>query len=298
MTRVGDGRQNWVSSIKQTTSAVGNECTGLRGNSLASPIELRLIVNGQIGRRAFRNLFYMQPIGRMKSGDIFSTPFSPARRSLHALVFFVFFVLSKEGVGFLLTVWGLQTHRFVSARCFERQEGWERERERRWLAVGGGSYCAHKRLASSTPQQQQKHTEAIVKERGNAEKCWCWNLEIYGAKMTMSVPERKSGSEGKEEESEDESEILEESPCGRWQKRKEQVGRCAWRIRVSEHVSAHSKGSAPRSGGKSIELISLAMLDPPCYAMFEPGRGGIAQCCLAPSQQHKSHTVTYLLIRL
>lgn len=42
-------------------------------------------------------------------------------------------------------------------------------------------------------------------------------------KMTMSVPERKSGSEGKEEESEDESEILEESPCGRWQKRKEQV---------------------------------------------------------------------------
>lgn len=42
----------------------------------------------------------------------------------------------------------------------------------------------------------------------------------------MSVPERKSGSEGKEEESEDESEILEESPCGRWQKRKEQVSVC------------------------------------------------------------------------
>lgn len=42
--------------------------------------------------------------------------------------------------------------------------------------------------------------------------------------MTMSVPERNSGSGGKEEESEDESEILEESPCGRWQKRKEQVG--------------------------------------------------------------------------
>lgn len=40
----------------------------------------------------------------------------------------------------------------------------------------------------------------------------------------MSVPERISGSGGKEEESEDESEILEESPCGRWQKRKEQVG--------------------------------------------------------------------------
>lgn len=39
----------------------------------------------------------------------------------------------------------------------------------------------------------------------------------------MSVPERISGSGGKEEESEDESEILEESPCGRWQKRKEQV---------------------------------------------------------------------------
>ncbi|MGH0149390.1 UNVERIFIED_CONTAM: hypothetical protein FKN15_025278 [Acipenser sinensis] len=40
--------------------------------------------------------------------------------------------------------------------------------------------------------------------------------------MTMSVAERHSGSGGKEEESEDESEILEESPCGRWQKRKEQ----------------------------------------------------------------------------
>lgn len=50
--------------------------------------------------------------------------------------------------------------------------------------------------------------------------------------MTMSVPERKSGSEGKEEESEDESEILEESPCGRWQKRKEQVGLfvCVWAL--------------------------------------------------------------------
>lgn len=44
--------------------------------------------------------------------------------------------------------------------------------------------------------------------------------------MTMSVPERISESGGKEEESEDESEILEESPCGRWQKRKEQVGQC------------------------------------------------------------------------
>ncbi|XDV47801.1 hypothetical protein PO909_017357 [Leuciscus waleckii] len=41
--------------------------------------------------------------------------------------------------------------------------------------------------------------------------------------MTMSVPERNSGSEEKEDESEDESEIVEESPCGRWQKRKEQV---------------------------------------------------------------------------
>lgn len=44
--------------------------------------------------------------------------------------------------------------------------------------------------------------------------------------MTMSVPENMSGSGGKEEESEDESEILEESPCGRWQKRREQVTLC------------------------------------------------------------------------
>ncbi len=47
--------------------------------------------------------------------------------------------------------------------------------------------------------------------------------------MTMSVPENMSGSGGKEEESEDESEILEESPCGRWQKRREQV-RYVWRL--------------------------------------------------------------------
>ncbi|XP_036451852.1 nuclear receptor-binding protein 2 [Colossoma macropomum] len=56
--------------------------------------------------------------------------------------------------------------------------------------------------------------------------------------MTMSVPERISESGGKEEESEDESEILEESPCGRWQKRKEQV----------------SQGNVP-----GIESASLAM---------------------------------------
>ncbi|KAL4623412.1 nuclear receptor-binding protein 2-like isoform X1 [Arapaima gigas] len=56
--------------------------------------------------------------------------------------------------------------------------------------------------------------------------------------MTMSVPESGSGSRGKEEESEDESEILEESPCGRWQKRKEQV----------------SQGNVP-----GIETASLAM---------------------------------------
>ncbi|XP_029557430.1 nuclear receptor-binding protein 2-like isoform X5 [Salmo trutta] len=56
--------------------------------------------------------------------------------------------------------------------------------------------------------------------------------------MTMSVPESNSGSEGKEEESEDESEILEESPCGRWQKRKEQI----------------SQGNVP-----GVESASLAM---------------------------------------
>lgn len=52
--------------------------------------------------------------------------------------------------------------------------------------------------------------------------------------MTMSVPENISGSGGKEEESEDESEILEESPCGRWQKRREQV-----RLEVNGHNRKH-----------------------------------------------------------
>lgn len=49
----------------------------------------------------------------------------------------------------------------------------------------------------------------------------------------MSVPENISGSGGKEEESEDESEILEESPCGRWQKRREQV-----RLEVNGHIGS------------------------------------------------------------
>lgn len=39
----------------------------------------------------------------------------------------------------------------------------------------------------------------------------------------MPEPDARLAQE-KEEESEEESEVLEESPCGRWQKRREQVG--------------------------------------------------------------------------
>uniref|UniRef100_A0A8C5J1U1 Uncharacterized protein n=1 Tax=Junco hyemalis TaxID=40217 RepID=A0A8C5J1U1_JUNHY len=40
----------------------------------------------------------------------------------------------------------------------------------------------------------------------------------------MAVPEPDARlAQEKEEESEEESEVLEESPCGRWQKRREQV---------------------------------------------------------------------------
>lgn len=65
-------------------------------------------------------------------------------------------------------------------------------------------------------------------------------------KMTMSVPERISESGGKEEESEDESEILEESPCGRWQKRKEQV--CPLYLILSLHTHTKQKLSAVTTG--------------------------------------------------
>lgn len=41
--------------------------------------------------------------------------------------------------------------------------------------------------------------------------------------MAAPEPVPRRGRE-REDESEDESDILEESPCGRWQKRREQVG--------------------------------------------------------------------------
>lgn len=84
--------------------------------------------------------------------------------------------------------------------------------------------CATARLVSSS-RLRTRHTGQEERRR-EVEDVLAGNRVTYGVKMTMSVPERKSGSEGKEEESEDESEILEESPCGRWQKRKEQVSRC------------------------------------------------------------------------
>lgn len=40
----------------------------------------------------------------------------------------------------------------------------------------------------------------------------------------VTQPPATGATEDEEEESEDESEILEESPCGRWQKRREEVG--------------------------------------------------------------------------
>lgn len=116
---------------------------------------------------------------------------------------------------------------YFSARCFERQGGCER-----LVSSGGVSslrrQAAERLLRCRSSRLIHNNTQQTVREEGGREaekELWAGNLEIYGAKMTMSVPERKSGSEGKEEESEDESEILEESPCGRWQKRKEQVGR-------------------------------------------------------------------------
>ncbi|KAM7369752.1 hypothetical protein PAMP_011048 [Pampus punctatissimus] len=97
------------------------------------------------------------------------------------------------------------------------------------------SVCVSVCVCVSSTTTEQDKTGAGREKVG---KVCGGNLEIYGGKMTMSVSERKSGSEGKEEESEDESEILEESPCGRWQKRKEQV----------------SQGNVP-----GVESASLAM---------------------------------------
>lgn len=45
-----------------------------------------------------------------------------------------------------------------------------------------------------------------------------------GSRSNNNEPENKSPRESGED-SEDESEILEESPCGRWLKRKEEVSR-------------------------------------------------------------------------
>lgn len=123
---------------------------------------------------------------------------------------------------------------FPPARCFKRQ-GAESVWCRPWGGRGGlfiaqTSGGASLRYRSSRLLHNNK-TDKTGGRKGKEAREGEWrsglcggNLNIYCVKMTMSVPERKSGSEGKEEESEDESEILEESPCGRWQKRKEQVG--------------------------------------------------------------------------
>lgn len=42
------------------------------------------------------------------------------------------------------------------------------------------------------------------------------------------------------DESEDEGEVLEESPCGRWQKRREEVCHCQT---LKQHASCHSQNN-------------------------------------------------------
>ncbi|GLD69138.1 mannose-specific lectin-like protein [Lates japonicus] len=69
-TRVEDGRKNLNSPPRKTGEQMSS--AGLTGDRFTPPTELlpprRFSVNGKISRKAFRNLFCMQPTGRLKSG--------------------------------------------------------------------------------------------------------------------------------------------------------------------------------------------------------------------------------------
>ncbi|KAI9516669.1 hypothetical protein NQZ68_013725 [Dissostichus eleginoides] len=139
-----------------------------------------------------------------------------------------------------------------------------------WLLSSGegGVFTAQtargpSRLVWSTKPQGRKEVE-----EGLSGVCY---LEINGVKMTMSVPERKSGSEGKEEESEDESEILEESPCGRWQKRKEQ----------QDHLTSLSFCAAVHSNTPCMVFFQPSITHTGCFychmSIYRPLRASVIQ---------------------
>ena len=230
----------------------------------------------------------------------------------------------REGEEFLpssLTLFSIICFFFVCvfvfrARCFERQGrlraagvvwGWrwwcsvERRWRRRRRAVcstaqtsGGPSLRLNHNNTADSPRRAGREGSGDLGGWKEKKK----NLDTYnGVKMTMSVPERKSGSEGKEEESEDESEILEESPCGRWQKRKEQVGLCVC-VRARACVcSCNCHQPALWSGNKSMELQSLNQAGhvPPSSVMqFSRARPESIKCPIPPLTRRTDVSVDLL----
>jgi hypothetical protein len=65
-----------------------------------------------------------------------------------------------------------------------------------------------------------------------------------GSRSSNTDAENKSPRESGED-SEDESEILEESPCGRWLKRKEEVSNTSRSVGVRNYFSGCEKSEDP-----------------------------------------------------
>lgn len=120
MTRVGDGRK--INSAPWNRRfVIAARPRGIILPSLAELLPARCSsVSGQTGRKPFRNLFCMQPTGRMKSGIYFSTLLSPPSLAMRTPVVAVWrrrrgaLSLTEECSFF-------KQQPVVSTRCFERQ---------------------------------------------------------------------------------------------------------------------------------------------------------------------------------
>jgi len=89
-------------------------------------------------------------------------------------------------------------------------------------------------------------TESVEKERDTS--LTAFSTAITNSVISTSAAEkekREKGVDEVEEESEDESDILEESPCGRWQKRREEVREDERKPLTSPVVAIRGSGAGP-----------------------------------------------------
>lgn len=91
-----------------------------------------------------------------------------------------------------------------------------------------GPTCTH---VAAGGQDCSEYFSSGVKQQ--SESLWIWAIVVNDTAVNLVMPGSRSSTDPEHkspresgEDSEDESEILEESPCGRWLKRREEVGVC------------------------------------------------------------------------